>query len=261
MAVGSRMDASAAKTALLSITLVAAGTASAGERFTGEAHAPDGGALLYREEHLSAGDRHVVVYRCANGDAFARKRLDVGAAGRHSPDVDFEDARTGHRHGVRSRGGAREAWSRDAGGTEKREALPSPPPVVDAGFDPWLRDMWPAPGKSVSTAFVAPGRLSPLPFRAEALRDADGVRSFRLVVDAWYGGIAPEVDVDYAIDGKRLLRYRGISDITDARGRMRAVDIRFPADARGTADAAMLEAALAAPLVKDCEGGRASAGR
>ncbi|MGH8031709.1 MAG: hypothetical protein ACREO8_04915 [Luteimonas sp.] len=47
----------------------------------GEARDPANGRLLYREDHLIRADgpaplQRVVLYRCPDGTAFARKRID-----------------------------------------------------------------------------------------------------------------------------------------------------------------------------------------
>lgn len=230
--------------------------AAMAERFEGEAR-DAAGALLYREHHLRADDRHVVLYRCPGGQAFARKTLQPGPDGsEHSPYVELVDARSGRRHGVRRAGDAREAYMRhDAAANERSARLDASPPVIDAGFDAWIRDAWPSPGEApIEAAFLAPGQLRAMPFRVQALGDDAGVRSFRLSLARWFGALAPRVEVDYAIDERRLLRFRGPSDIPDARGRMQEVDIRFPASARSDAAPGDVERALDEALVSGCEG-------
>lgn len=220
-------------------------------RFEGEAHAAGDGRLLYREMHLRGGERHVVLYRCADGQAFARKQLWPEAAP-SSPRVLFEDARSGRRQGVRDVAGGREVFVRErAGAAERTAMLARPWPVIDAGFDAWLREAWPEPGERIETAFLAPGRLSALPFRAQAT-DTGDIRRFRLSLAAWYGGLAPRIEVDYDRAGRQLSRYRGPSDVPDARGRAPDVEIRFPVSARGPATAADIDAALQVPLVAQC---------
>lgn len=229
----------------------AADAASSAERFEGEAHAVDSGLLLYREVHLRAEHRHVVLYQCADGQTFARKQLWPASAPA-SPRVLFEDARSGRRQGVRDVDGGREVFVRERAGAVERTAMLAPPwPVIDAGFDAWLRNAWPAPGERAETAFLAPGRLSALPFRAQAT-DTGDTRRFRLSLAAWYGGLAPRIEVDYDRAGRHLLRYRGPSDVADARGRAPDVDIRFPPSARGPTTAVEFDAALQVPLVAQC---------
>ena len=74
----------------------------------GLARAPGGGALLYREQHwlrLREGRplERLVLYRCPNGVAFARKQVDYRGSA-PAPAFALEDARSGYREGLRRTG-------------------------------------------------------------------------------------------------------------------------------------------------------------
>ena len=194
---------------------------------TGLARDYDTGRLLYREEHLvrAAADgrplERVVLYRCADGTPFARKRIDYRDA-LEAPDFQFEDARSGYREGVRRDASGREVFVVRPGDAEQEAPLPAGPLVADAGFDPWLREAWPrlANGERVPLSFLVPSRLTSFDFKVYAVDDeADaGERRFRLRLGGWLGWIAPHIDVVYADADRRLLRFEGLSNLRDDAG-------------------------------------------
>lgn len=233
---------------LLAAALCAPALCAAAEYYEGEAYAPRGGPLLYREAHWVDGGRHLVLYRCPDGKAFARKWIDR-APGAASPDFELEDARDGYREGVRDG----EVFIQAGRGAPARRArLSSPRPVIDAGFDAFVRGAWDGLGGGRSLRFLVPSRLKAMDFDVRQVASDAQRRSFRLSLDAWYGALLPPIVVDYAMSGRRLLRYRGISNLRSARGGHVDVDIRFPAQARRTASAADMAAAASAPLDGRC---------
>lgn len=226
----------------------------AAQAYEGLAYARGSERLLYRESHWVDGGAQLVLYRCADGKPFARKRLQR-SANASSPDFEMLDARTGYREGVRSAGRGREVYTQaSARAAVRRAPLDAARTVVDAGFDDFVRGAWDRLGGKggIDMAFLVPSRLDAMDFTVrEVARDA-ARRTFRLSLGAWYGAVLPHIDVDYAIADKRLLRYRGMSNIRDARGRNLDVDIRFPTDKRRPASAADMDAAAAQPLVERC---------
>lgn len=242
-----------------------ASAAAAQERYEGLAYASGSQRLLYRETHWRYADQGVptrlVLYRCPDGTAFARKRLrEVPSA--VAPDFDFIDGRSGYREGVRTRAGERRVyWQPRAGTRERAQVLKTRANVViDAGFDAYIRSHWNAiaGGKPLAAAFLLPSRLGTLDFRigkpADAVVDGQPARTLRMAVDAWYGFAAPEIELAYATSDRRLLRFEGIGTIRDAAGRNQPVRIEFPGRSR-LAGAARheIDAAIAAPLADRCK--------
>lgn len=243
------MRATTTRSALLIVLAMGAqSSAFAGETYEGLAYARDGQRLLYREVHWVDGARHLVLYRCPDGKAFARKRLDR-APGAASPDFELVDGRDGYREGVRD---GRVFVQTGTGAAPRSAALGSPRPVIDAGFDAFVRGAWDGLGGGRSMAFLVPSRLKALDFDVRQVASDAQRRSFKLTLGAWYGGLLPPIVVDYAMAGRQLLRYRGISNIRSARGGNVDVDIRFPADRRRGSDGAALDAAATAPLDGRC---------
>lgn len=213
------------------------------------------GHLLYRESHWQFdapdGPTGLVLYRCPDGAPFARKWVrDHGQP--QAPDFDLYDARQGYREGVRRRAdGRREVYvQRDAHAAEHAALLKEKPlPVIDAGFDAFLRGHWDslAPQASLTVPFLLPSRLGTLDFKvtriADAVVDGQPARRFRLGLAGLIGFALPHLDVAYAAASRTLLRFEGIANIRDVDGRNLHVRIEFPPQEAGPASAAGLAAA------------------
>lgn len=238
---------------------LAPAAAGSGLRFEqGIARHPKSAVELYREQHWirrEAGrpvDR-LVLYRCPDGTAFARKRVDYRASAL-SPAFSFEDRRSGYREGLRA--GARPTLFYQAPGEsgERRASVDAASLVADAGFDEFIRRQW-APlvaGGSLPFQFAVPSRLRSMAFsvqRAGAARVAgEAAWVFRLTLDGWLGLVAPAIEVSYGQASRRLLRFEGLSNLRDDTGRRQlSARIEF-ADAAVVADEAAWRAAADAPL-------------
>jgi len=249
---------------------IALGTASfvhaAGQHYEGYAYAIGDGKLLYRESHWRYTEdnieRHLVVYRCANGDPFARKHVDA-TAGAVIPDFDMLDARSGYRGGVRTRQGHREVFEQaDARALERHAPLTIPQnAVIDVGLDAFVRAHWDVLSDTgVSPVpILVPSRLGYIEFSARKLRDArvDGndVRWFRLSLSgwAWVGFALPHIEVGYDALTREKREYRGLIDIRGADNRNLNVRIDFPpAERRSDITLADVARAAEAPLTGRC---------
>ena len=250
---------------LLLLLATVAGAASAQEALhfqAGLAHARDGGALLYREDHWhwrqDGRPRRLVLYRCPDGRAFARKLVVAGASAQ-APDFDFEDARDGYREGVRRDGEDLQVYVRpghDSGRRQRRLPVPADA-VIDAGFDEGVRRSWSRlrNGEAVALPFLLPSRMAFVPVRLEPGPTLawNGVPAQRLAMrlDRWYGFVVPGMQLTYALADGRLLEFAGIATIRDARGRHQDVRIAFP-DPPVPAAADDLQRAHATPLAGAC---------
>jgi hypothetical protein len=246
--------------ALSTIPLLAfglrAGTAHAIEHYEGLAYAKKGGQLLYRESHwIQDSGQRLVLYRCPGGAPFARKKvMGAGAA----PDFEFFDARSGYREGVRTQGGVREVFTQASAGVPE-QAKPiarGDGQVIDAGFDAYVRQQWDALAKPERQriAFLVPSRLQAMSFQLSPLAQDKATRSYKLALDAWYGGVLPNIVVTYSTANRQLMKFEGIGNIRDAAGKYTAVRIEFPDSKRNRATGADLSGAAAAPLVRSCAG-------
>lgn len=213
----------------------------------GLARDPGSDRLLYREQHLvrREGERlleRLVLYRCPDGTAFARKRVDYRRSAQ-APAFSLEDARDGYGEGLRAGSGAGTVWVRE-GGSERSAALePTPRLVADAGFDEFIRRNWQAllAGESVPLRFAVPARLESLAFKVSHVGstrfDGEPAERFRLRLGGWLGWIAPHIDVAYGRDSRRLLRFEGLSNLrTDDGGSQLQARIEFPTPATGAGE-------------------------
>jgi len=242
-----------------------AGLAGASDTsFTGYARSLDGRDLLYVESHAISGggdadETRVVLYRCSAGSApFARKELEY-AAERIAPAFAFEDARSGFSEGLRRNAGGMEVFARagPAAKTRSEELAPVASMVADAGFDEFVRTRWDAleKGGSIEVPFLVPSRLDSINFKVRKIADAtiggDIASVFRLSMAGPLGWFLSDIDVSYRKRDRRLVRYRGITNVRNIAGSMLEAQIDFP-DADRREGAVDLPALRALPLVSTC---------
>ena len=250
---------------LLAIPMQAWGQGALLRLEEGVARNPSSAAELFREQHWirSQGDQTIerlVIYRCPDGTAFGRKRIDYRVSAL-APDFVFDDQRSGYREGLRQ--GARPTlfFRPDARTAERAVQLPSARLVADAGFDEFIRRNWPGlvAGETLSLSFAVPSRQRSLPFSVARLGQGTlaGEKAwiFRLRLGGWAGWIVPPIDVSYGQESRRLLRFEGLSNLRDDGGDQPVVariDFAQPASA---ATEAAWKAALETPL-SACRAGR-----
>lgn len=232
--------------------------------YEGRAYAIGENRLLYRETHFlfeENGQRHrFVLYRCPTGEVFARKQVAYGDRPL-APAFELFDRRVGYREGLR-RGadGSLEvfftkAWS----GRARRATLAdSAELVADAGFDEFVRQQWETLAREgqVELLFLVPSRLAAWRFHvtrlgSERLSDGSTGSRFRLALTGLFALFTPSIEVLYRDRDRWLLRYEGITNIRDRRGRNLSARIEFDAETR-TVDRNRLEQARSSPLVSDC---------
>ncbi|MFT3808026.1 hypothetical protein [Arenimonas sp.] len=231
----------------------------------GLAKDPASQALLYREEHWTRhgedgiGER-IVLYRCADGTAFARKRIDYRRS-TVAPDFRFEDRRFDYVEGLRWNDGPAVYVREGGAGREKAATLAPARLVADAGFDEFIRRQWPSlvAGRDVPLAFAIPARQQSIGFTLKRIGAADFAGEpawvFRLSLSGWLRFLAPHVDVLYSQRTQRLLRFEGPSNLRNDAGRAPLnARIDFARPPRDSAEAEWA-AALSVPL-STCRTGR-----
>lgn len=230
------------------------------ERYEGVAYAPDDASLLYRETHYLYRDgdveKRLVLYRCGDGTAFARKSLTEFPSA-SAPDVDFFDARLGYREGVSSNKEHRFAYyqRREDASLKQKELQLNADDVVDAGFDAYVRAHWNSisPRMPLHAAIVVPGKLTTVPVTITEANDGDPeVRHLLMRLDSWLRLVVQPISLEYQRSNRRLLAFRGIGTIRDASGRNLNVHIRFPPDQRTSIGFEDVITALHLPLSGKC---------
>ena len=220
--------------ALLAAASPLGASAEVVDRFTGVARGTDG-AVLYREEHevRRDGDRLVAartVYRDAADRTIAILRTDF-ASDPHAPSYLFEDLRGGAIEAVRRAGAELELR---AGDRARRIPPPTDPArvlVAGQGLDRLVRARLAelARGTRLEVAYAIPARLDTYDMRVRALGVSAGptVR-LRAEFSSWVLRLlAPHLDVDYDRDTRRLLRYRGPSNLSFDGGENPVVEITY----------------------------------
>lgn len=221
------------------------------------------GRLAYREVHwqrgVADGAQRWVHYLCPDGRPFARKQMPATqfalARGYH-----LEDGRSGQQGSVEVTGDSVQIdWKEDAATMARRQRLDLPPDaVIDAGFDAAIRSHWQAlmQYRTVDLQFLVPGRRSFYPVRVkrsgQVQWQGQAAQSIDVRLDTWYGAVAPRLSLVYADADRRLLEFRGTSNLRDPRGQYPVVVVSF-AEAAVERPDRLWQQELLQPLVSRCE--------
>lgn len=253
----------------LTLSLVSSATAAAAAltspdavRYVEGRATTQGGDFIYTEAHWIYGDgaqqSRLVLYRCPDGKPFARKAIHADGNAQ-APDFELDDAQSGYREGVRTDGGKRVVFVRTSKNAAERTATldTSPMPVIDAGFDAYIRSHWDALNKgSDSIPFLVPSRLGTLRFtvKSEGGTRIEGhdARKFQLGLDSLIGFALPHLDVAYDTKTHELLSFSGIANIRSSTGRNVSAKILFDPSRNRDVSRADLDAAMKAPLDGHC---------
>ncbi|MCB9654116.1 MAG: hypothetical protein H6729_08320 [Deltaproteobacteria bacterium] len=86
-----------------------------------------------------------------------------------------------------------------------------------------------ARGESLVVRFAIPSRFDSYLFRIEPVKTDDPqILRLRIAIDSWVLSlVAPSIEVDYDPVRRRLLAYRGVSNLTNANGESMQVSIRY----------------------------------
>lgn len=233
-------------------------TVCAAERVSGDAYSLRDNALLYRETRYvyDSGARSVVLYRCPDGRAFARKRVR-GSGDAQTPDFDLVDAHLGYREGVHDRGSEREVYVQRRGDRPLQARLVEVPAdgVIDTGFDAFAQRHWDAlvRGDTLRFRYLVPSRRTFYAFKVRRIDDAGGPRmTVRVSLGFWLSFLLPHIDIAYDLGSRRVVHYEGLSNIRGDDGRNYRVRADYPVIAEREVPHAEVAAALDAPLVASC---------
>jgi hypothetical protein len=232
------------RTTLLLIGLLLANQASANIRYEeGVARDPVSQRVLYKEQHWIRSSElqpveRLVVYRCNDGTAFARKRVNYQASAQ-APSFEFVDARKGFVEGLRYKQNKAALWFRPPGAApEKNAFLAVKNLVADAGFNEFIRLNWPTlrTGKALPLHFAVPTRLQAYKFNLKQVGESQlagvPVVTYQMKISGLLSLIANPIEVTYDKSSRRLLRFQGISNVRDDAGEfdlMTQIDFPLPA--------------------------------
>ena len=219
--------------------------ANANLRFEeGIARDPGTKHVLYKEQHWIRFDERVpverlVLYRCLDGTAFARKRVNYQPSAQ-APAFEFVDARKGFVEGLRYQQNKAALWFRPPGAAPEKNALLAVQNLVaDAGFNEFIKLNWPKlrTGKALPLRFAVPTRLQAYKFNLKQTGESQfaGVPAvtYQLKIAGLLSLIADPIEVTYDKTSRRLLRFQGLSNLRDDAGEFDLVaQIDFPLPAR-----------------------------
>jgi len=195
---------------------------------------------LYVEEHeerYRAGERTflLTVYRGTEGRIIARREADFSRS-TLVPDFQTEDLRSGYLEGAeRVAGGIRLYWRKSADGPIEERVVDIPSPaVVDAGFNNFVQEQWKAlmNGEELQIHFGIPSSLDYYRFRIykdeEILHNGRPAAVVLCEIDNFFIRlfVSPIVLV-YDVETRRLVSYKGISNISDEQGNNHRVRIDY----------------------------------
>lgn len=218
------------------ILVVVNANAARGLYAVGKAYQPDTSQLLYIEEHygdIYNGIVEEVLYLDPEQRQIAVKKM-TSAPGVYSPGFVQVDYRNGQLIAAKPaeastievlyRADLKAEQLRDT--IEKSENL-----VIDAGFNTYIIDNWDVlqTGVELNIDFVVPARMSTIGMMINA-RDCepDVARCFSVSPRNFLlKFLVDEIELKYSIDTKRLMMFRGLSNISDASGSGQKVQIYY----------------------------------
>lgn len=195
----------------------------------GLARNPESRQGIYTEHHWirfneTAPVERLVVYRCMDGTAFARKRVNYQPSAQ-APAFEFIDARKGYIEGLRYIQNKAALWHRSSGKQpEKNAVLTVQNLVADAGFNEFIRNNWLKlrTGAALPIRFAVPTRLQAYKFNLKQTNESQfaGVPAvtYELKLSGLLSLLADPIEVTYEKSTQRLLRFQGLSNLRDDAG-------------------------------------------
>ncbi|WP_288130139.1 hypothetical protein [Microbulbifer sp.] len=206
---------------------------------------PGNKAIQYCEYFVPQGaDAVRVLYFDSQGEKIAEKRLakatgsDASSVADDSlPEVNQKDFRLGE---VREVGRSENGWTfryRKNHDSQWRETTVGIQDldVIDAGFDPYVREHWSqlSRGQEVAFGFASPvhGRVIRLRARSVSCQRADHARNHLCVkvdlAQPWLRWLAGDIYLVYSSDDRRLRYFDGVVNILDAGGDSQPLQIEY----------------------------------
>lgn len=195
--------------------------------------------LLYVERYTPVGedDRGEVHYESPEGERLATKTLDY-SAGETKPDYELIDKRQDRHWSATLENGSLKLSKGPKGDPETDTVSAKDPQVIDAGFDAFVQQEWDKllEGERVTFHFAFPNRLTNVRLRAERIDREDSPIEqegenwvwFKMRVDsALLSMFADDLYLAYEREGKRLMVFRGRSNLPAADGDSWDVEIRY----------------------------------
>lgn len=194
--------------------------------FYGYAYDLQNGKYLYTEVHqpVFEGGKEVastIRYLSPNGQEIGKKTLDYRADA-YVPKFRFDLPGEGYAEAITANGQSIELLKISGKGKEKRKSIQRDGfTAADSGFHHAVQDKLPQllKGETVSFRFVVAGQLNSYRFKISRVGSGtfEGKPAVKLLVqaDSLLRYVAPDLNLLYDADSKRLLEYKGVSNIHD----------------------------------------------
>jgi hypothetical protein len=222
-------------------------------RYSGTAYSLDDDQILYREDHtLTMKDgqpiERTTLYYDADNQLFAEKNNryrsqfnnpdsnnadsnNADSDNPATPDFMLTDDRYGYSESMEQDGKRwRVEYKEPKESGNKILSKPDYTPVIDAGFDEFVRAHWNdlMKGDTVNFSFAVPSRLEWIDFRLIPLAQKDGTLTVEMRLKSrWIAWLLDPVFLSYDIKSKRLLTYRGLTNIRTIDGDGIKAEIRY----------------------------------
>ncbi|MDO9451665.1 MAG: hypothetical protein Q7J29_02275 [Stagnimonas sp.] len=212
----------------LALLLMAAATfvARAEGSFYGYAYDLDSGKYLYTEVHqpVVEGGKEVastIRYYTPDGKEVGKKTLDYRADA-YVPKFRFDLPDEGYAEAITANGETIDMLKISGKGKEKRKSLKREGfTAADSGFNHAVQDNLPklVKGEVVSFRFAVAGQLDSYRFKISKVGTGtfEGKPAVKLLVqaDSLLRFVAPDLNLLYDPESRRLLEYKGVSNIHD----------------------------------------------
>jgi hypothetical protein len=218
-----------------SLLMVSSGASLAAEREVhwGEAR-NEQGELVYKEKHSVTREGGRVItslteYFSPTGELLATMESDY-SRNLSMPTYVFEDLRRGYREGLRDENGEYIIFNKTKDGDEEAEAVTDTEDVFSCqGWHYYLvNNLAALERENVELNLILPSELKAFPFEIQRVRSQGDRVEAVLKLNHWlFRYFAPTLQLVYDSKSKKLVEYRGISNILDSEGKRQDVRIVY----------------------------------
>jgi hypothetical protein len=218
-----------------SLLMVSSSASLAAEREVhwGEAR-NEQGELVYREKHSVTREGGRVItslteYFSPTGELLATMESDY-SRNLSMPTYVFEDLRRGYREGLRDENGEYIIFNKTKDGDEEAETVTDTEDVFSCqGWHYYLvNNLAALERENVELNLILPSELKAFPFEIQRVRSQGDRVEAVLKLNHWlFRYFAPTLQLVYDSKSKKLVEYRGISNILDSEGKRQDVRIVY----------------------------------
>ncbi|EMJ99800.1 hypothetical protein AB3N61_00755 [Leptospira sp. WS58.C1] len=210
-------------------------------KYNGTAYDLETGNLLYKDFHEETWEngRHIssiITYKDPEGKTFAKKRISFSKS-RTLPEFQLEDYRDGYLEGgaLRNENTVKLFFRRKFEDSIQEKTIGSGGlSALDGGFDYFVIDHWDElmSGKKIKFNFLVPVERDKFEFLAEKTKEGEynGKPALYLrlkIASSILSVFVKPIDLVYDIQSKRIMEFRGTSNINDENGKSYKVKIVY----------------------------------